>query len=355
MTATEKVFFSVIIAAYNVEHEIAACLTSICKAHCPQTEIIVVLGASKDRTNEICADYEKQGLVKCVMQDGKGLSNARNCGIRHASGLYLTFADADDWVVTERFAAFVQCLRRAAEKRQFRAPFDVLANDYLVGDNRGNVLFVNSQIQTIRKNRKQERKLTKDLISEFAGSKGTFWNAWRYVYRTDYLMEQGRAFWEGHTCEDLEFAVKTLLDTRRVILVHMPYYCYCPVRPYSLMHRKDLVMIRDFWMAERNLLQICGCDPSLAAREIEEKLKKLLIWNLPDIWEVGRRERRGALKGYETLVKEIGLPEQGWEKYAGRLCRWGGIGVVSGILYCAKWIRRAYRYHEKIMMCRSME
>ena len=339
-----SIFFSVVIAAYNVQEHIQACIDSILQADCPQTVILVVLGDSSDQTNKICRWYEKRGLVTCVMQDAKGLSNARNCGIQRASGLYLTFVDADDWVVAEQFAAFVRCLSNAERKKRREVLFDALANDFLFADPAGKILFQNRQIQKL----KQVHGMSSQrLILQYAASKGTFWNAWRYVYRTAYLKEENRRFWEGHTCEDLEFAVQTLLDTCHVVLVHMPYYCYCPVRPLSLMHSKDLLMIQDFGLVLRRLFQICIQKKSPLAWAILEKLKELLTYNLPDIWEVEKKQRRAAVQEYQKLLNEIGIAKKGWEKYAGIWCLSGGMLSVSRMLYRAKSVRRKYRYHEK--------
>lgn len=340
MAKAGSIFLSVVIAAYNAADYIEACIDSVWKAGGAQTEIVVVLGDSKDRTNEVCRRYEQQGMVSCVMQDGKGLSNARNCGMRRAAGTYLTFVDADDWVITERFRAFVQYFRCAVQKKGF---FDVLVNDFLFADPAGKVLFANKQIQKLKRGQTPQQT----LAIQFVASGGTFWNAWRYVYRTAYLKERGRRFLEGHTCEDLEFTVKTLLDTQRIAFVHMPYYCYCPVRPLSLMHSKDIGMVQDFSLVLRHLFQICIQEKSPLAQAVLEKLKELLIWKLPDIWEVEKKERHAAIQEYVRLLRKIGAAEKGLEKWAGRLCIAGGMPAVSRVLYWAKWMRRICRYHEK--------
>ncbi len=326
---TEPVFLSVIVAAYEAEAYVEACIDSICGAGCAGIEILIVLGESSDRTNAICRSYETRGLAVCVMQDGKGLSDARNCGMKKAAGEYLTFVDADDRVDTEKFAACVRFLKQALRTQSY----DVLVNDFLFADHSGKILFESGQM----KNGMGRRELVR--------AKGTFWNAWRYIYRTAYVCGHNRYFLENHSCEDLEFAVRTLLDTRRAAFLHMPYYCYCPVRPGSLMHRKDLKMIRDFWLVERMLLSLCRKDASLLAQDMEKKLAELMVLNLPDIWEVSGCERQAVLRGYRRQSARIRRTGSWWVRLSVCLCRAGLIVPVSFCLYLAKRMRRQWRYH----------
>ncbi len=81
---------SVIIPAKNEQEYIEDCLKSFSNQTFKDYELIVVDGLSKDMTNKIAKKY-----AKIVKQDGVGVSNARNCGARHAKGKILVFADAD--------------------------------------------------------------------------------------------------------------------------------------------------------------------------------------------------------------------------------------------------------------------
>lgn len=377
MTDKNDIFLSVILAAFDVEPYVARCLDSVVNTGDPQVEVLVVLGNSKDRTNEICMEYEKRGLAVCIMQDGKGLSNARNCGIRRAQGIYLTFADADDWMDTKRFAAFIRYLKRMLRKSPRCGDYDVLINDFIFADDSGRALFGNRQIWKLKKRfahartrslkktsggRKKRTSLAQsdgidftagsvksdgiDFTTALVQSGGTFWNAWRYVYRTAYLKEKGRSFMENCCCEDLEFAVRTLLDTRRTAYLHWPYYYYCPVRPQSLMNSKNLKMLQDFWTVERYLLRLCAEQETALSRAVTEKLKELLVLNLPDIREADKKERRAAVRGYQKLLREIKRPEKRWVRGIVYLCRMGGLVPVSNLLYRIRKLRRMIKYRQ---------
>lgn len=90
---------SIIIPAYNVEKYIARCLNSICKQTYQDIEIIVVDDGSKDKTGVICKKFQKaDSRISIYHQINNGVSNARNSGIQYATGKYLIFVDADDWM-----------------------------------------------------------------------------------------------------------------------------------------------------------------------------------------------------------------------------------------------------------------
>ena len=95
----ERVLLSIIIAAFNAAQTIGYCLDSLTSNLDMQTEIIVVNDGSQDKTVEICRSYISKGYnIRLFSQTNKGVSAARNLGLRHATGDYVSFVDADDYV-----------------------------------------------------------------------------------------------------------------------------------------------------------------------------------------------------------------------------------------------------------------
>lgn len=86
---------SVIIPVYKTEKYLKDCLTSLfAHTDAPDFEVIVVDDASPDNSVEIARQFSG---VKILQHDvNKGLSEARNTGIRAAHGKYLYFVDSDD-------------------------------------------------------------------------------------------------------------------------------------------------------------------------------------------------------------------------------------------------------------------
>ena len=88
---------SVVIPAYNCEAYIRDAVDSVVSQTFTDYELIVVNDASTDGTPQILRSYERSGRLRVVAHErNRGLSAARNSGIRAARGKYVTFLDADD-------------------------------------------------------------------------------------------------------------------------------------------------------------------------------------------------------------------------------------------------------------------
>lgn len=82
-----------IIPCYNHAQFLAPAIESVPAQTYSNFEIVVADDDSNDNTAEVVKHYP---LVRCVYQENAGLSNARNTGLRHSSGEFLVFLDADD-------------------------------------------------------------------------------------------------------------------------------------------------------------------------------------------------------------------------------------------------------------------
>jgi glycosyltransferase involved in cell wall biosynthesis len=86
---------SVIIPCFNYGAYLQQCLQSVLtSAQDIPKEIIVIDDGSTDNTPEIARQFQEH--VTYIHQENAGLSAARNTGMRHATGKYLLFLDADD-------------------------------------------------------------------------------------------------------------------------------------------------------------------------------------------------------------------------------------------------------------------
>ena len=90
---------SVIIPAYNAQEYVAECVTSVIKQTAKDIEVIVVDDGSTDDTREIVASIaERDARVTLLTQSNQYAGVARNNGMDHATGKYLYFLDADDFI-----------------------------------------------------------------------------------------------------------------------------------------------------------------------------------------------------------------------------------------------------------------
>lgn len=90
---------SIIVPVYQVENYIRQCIDSILVQTFTDFELILVDDGSKDGSGQICDEYAGMDeRVKVIHQENQGVAAARNHAIACASGNYLCFVDADDWV-----------------------------------------------------------------------------------------------------------------------------------------------------------------------------------------------------------------------------------------------------------------
>lgn len=88
---------SIIIPVYNAEKYLEDCLKSICDEIDSRTELIIIDDGSKDCSKDIYSKF-KGNNVKIFVNDNHGVSYTRNFGIEKASGKYIMFVDADDFL-----------------------------------------------------------------------------------------------------------------------------------------------------------------------------------------------------------------------------------------------------------------
>lgn len=90
---------SVIVPVYNVAQYLPKCIDSIMNQTYRDLEIILVNDGSTDNSGEICTEYEnKDTRIKVIHQENNGVVSARKTGISNATGGYIAFVDADDWL-----------------------------------------------------------------------------------------------------------------------------------------------------------------------------------------------------------------------------------------------------------------
>lgn len=98
----EKDKVSIIVPVYNVEKYIEKCLKSLTSQSYKNIEIILIDDGSKDNSGKICDTYKrKDSRIKVIHKENAGVSEARNSGIQKATGKYLCFVDADDFVMND--------------------------------------------------------------------------------------------------------------------------------------------------------------------------------------------------------------------------------------------------------------
>ena len=101
---------SIIIPTYNDGKVVCDAIDCSLRQTYDNLEIIVVDDGSDDGTEVLLKSRYGDG-IKYIHQENKGLSSARNTGIRHASGKYLQFLDADDLILDIKISIQIELMR----------------------------------------------------------------------------------------------------------------------------------------------------------------------------------------------------------------------------------------------------
>jgi glycosyltransferase involved in cell wall biosynthesis len=90
---------SVIMPCYNASRFVRQAILCVIQQTYSNTEIIVVDDGSSDTSTDIVRELAEtyHGRIHLLQQNHRGPYPARNLGLRHANGEYISFLDADDW------------------------------------------------------------------------------------------------------------------------------------------------------------------------------------------------------------------------------------------------------------------
>lgn len=93
---------TVVVPVYCVEAYLERCVKSLVSQTYRTLEILLIDDGSPDNSPAICDEWEKRDVrIRVFHKENGGLSDARNFGILHAKGEYITFVDSDDYVADE--------------------------------------------------------------------------------------------------------------------------------------------------------------------------------------------------------------------------------------------------------------
>ena len=95
---------SVVVPCYEQGHFLEECFTSILNQTFSNWECIIVNDGSNDNTEDVANVWvQKDKRFKYIFQENRGLSSARNIGIKKAQGEYILPLDADDKIGSDYF------------------------------------------------------------------------------------------------------------------------------------------------------------------------------------------------------------------------------------------------------------
>lgn len=341
----EKNKISVIVPVYNAEEYLERCIHSVIDQTYENWELLLVDDGSIDQSGIMCDRYgEKDTRIRVIHQKNAGVSVARNKGIQSATGDYVVFLDADDWL-----------------------EIDIL--DYILPNMDATTDFLLFDYYEITETRKCEKKIfknrteiafekdteyTKELLLEaFAGhyteytiNRPLIGGVWGKAYKRSKIIESGIEFPEDVSiCEDMLFNICYCSLCEKIVYESIALYNYY-INENSASH----LMIEDKWdnfisgihnaslavmLAKDQLLSESG---QLISEYFQLYLIQIVLWRLPNIHN-DLNIQKGELFCIEQ-AKTIGmLPNLTIiEKSIIRCCK---RGKITGLRVCLEIINYA--------------
>ncbi len=210
---------SVIIPVYNVEKYLSQCLDTIIAQTFADIEIICVNDGSTDSSRKILEQYAKNdSRIKIVDKKNGGLSSARNAGMKIATGEFISFIDADDWVDTTMLEKLYQNITLLSSDISICAvhQFDELTQK--IDDSKP--YFTLGYFDESFDNKVFSYRDTKDFLMNVCVM------AWNKLYRKSFLDECQAQFPDGLVFEDGTFFFSIFFKTQRISLVRDFLYYY---------------------------------------------------------------------------------------------------------------------------------
>ena len=218
-------FFSIIVPIYNVERFLKGCLDSLIHQTFENIEIILINDGSTDGSGDIARSYASQDArIILHEQPNKGLSEARNAGLRIAMGDYIMFVDSDDEIELEACARLYEILQDKT--------IEVCK-----------ILWSREASSTEKAYKVEPDPITTNPISgrefftqvPYLPISGC---AWLYITKREFLTAHDITFVPNIFYEDVPFVAQILLHAKSIYLANLYLYHYAPCNDNSIMRGK---------------------------------------------------------------------------------------------------------------------
>ena len=194
---------SVIVPIYNVEKYLEKCINSLLSQTLEDIQIILVNDGSKDNSGNIAREYEKnnKNRIIYVEKENGGLSDARNHGLKYATGDFIAFLDSDDYIEKN---AYEEMYNKAIEENA----------DYVECD------FIWEFPNKIRVDKQYPYKNKKEMLSFVRVV------AWNKLIKRQLITDNNLEFPKGLRYEDVEFTYKLIPFINKFAYVDKPFIHY---------------------------------------------------------------------------------------------------------------------------------
>lgn len=218
---------SVVMPIYNAEVFLERAIESVKAQTYGDIELILVDDGSSDRSREKCEIVALgDQRIKLLVQENRGPAAARNTGMRHASGEFVFFLDADDYLDPMAIESLVSAYERTQA--------DLIMGNFRKLENSGQI--VNQRVCFSPKNvpfEGREKELTRADIRQYVRhffkypSNHLVSYCWARLYKLSIIREHNLCADENMKLfEDFSFNLDYLKHTNRIVFVNEHIYTY---------------------------------------------------------------------------------------------------------------------------------
>ena len=217
---------TIIIPVYNSEDTLSRCIDSILSQTFHDWELLLIDDGSSDKSGEICDRYAvKDQRIQVFHKKNGGVSSARNIGLDHAKGEWITFVDADDFIKKLYLAHLL-------EHSQKQVDLVISYAEIYNGDD-------------IIQKESYPAKLVDDANFEsmfIENDMHLHTSPWSKLYKRNIIEEYHLRFCEGmHIGEDAVFLYSYMLYSNKIYISHDTDYNYFAYVAGSLTKRVNLL------------------------------------------------------------------------------------------------------------------
>lgn len=216
---------SIIVPCWNVEKYLDRCIDSLVSQTLREIEIILVDDDSPDSVPEMCERWaEKDSRIKVIHKSNAGAGYARNSGLEAATGEYVAFVDADDYVRNDAYQLYYE----AAASNNADIVFSGINSEMQPGvwkqtnmPARMNVL-----------NKEQSWLYAKGMVANLPhvkSEKTSSCSVWHSIYKRSNIMSNNIRFLSEReiVSEDLLFQLDFMKTVNNSVFIPQALYYYC--------------------------------------------------------------------------------------------------------------------------------
>ena len=319
---------SFIIPVYKVEQYLSQCVNSITEQTYRDVEVVLVDDGSPDECPALCDELAaKDSRIVVIHKENGGLSDARNAGLKKATGDYVVFIDGDDfWTRNDSLQKLVTI---ASEHKELDF-IGFNCNYYYPDSNKMTawVPYVDELAKPTDKN-----KVIVALVKS-----GTFpMSACLKLLKRDFLIDNELFFKKGQIAEDIPWFINVLDATSNCCFVNEYIYAYRQNVAGSITKvsgRKSFDSLFDIFKIELiKIEQRTFCEEAKNAIKSFLAYEYCILLTYPGI----DKQTKMELHSYQDILKYDLNPKV---KKASQWYKVFGIRVTTWILTTYQWIRR---------------